>query len=49
MSEAVSKQPKRSRRGLILFAVIVLALVAIVVDSPASPEETHTPAPRRKS
>ena len=31
MSEAVSTQPKRSRRGLILFAVIVLALVALVV------------------
>ena len=31
MSEAVSKQPKRSRRGLILFAVIVLALIALVV------------------
>ncbi|KLU21299.1 multidrug transporter [Caballeronia mineralivorans PML1(12)] len=31
MSEAVSKQPKRSRRGLILFGVIVLALIALVV------------------
>jgi multidrug efflux system membrane fusion protein len=31
MSEAVSTQPKRSRRGLILFAVIVLVLVAVVV------------------
>ncbi|HEY1996661.1 efflux RND transporter periplasmic adaptor subunit [Paraburkholderia sp.] len=31
MSEAVSKQPKRSRRGLILFVVIVLALIALVV------------------
>jgi len=31
MSEAVSKQPKRSRRGLILFGVIVLALIAVVV------------------
>jgi multidrug efflux system membrane fusion protein len=31
MSEAVSTQPKRSRRGLILFAVIVLVLIAVVV------------------
>jgi multidrug efflux system membrane fusion protein len=31
MSEAVSTQPKRSRRKLVLFAVIVLALVALVV------------------
>jgi multidrug efflux system membrane fusion protein len=31
MSEAVSTQPKRSRRRLVLFAVIVLALVALVV------------------
>ncbi|MFM0156055.1 efflux RND transporter periplasmic adaptor subunit [Paraburkholderia sediminicola] len=31
MSEAVSKQPKRSRRGLILFAVVVLALIALVL------------------
>ncbi|HEX3634978.1 MAG TPA: biotin/lipoyl-binding protein, partial [Paraburkholderia sp.] len=30
MSEAVSNQPKRSRRGLIIFAVIVLALIAVV-------------------
>lgn len=31
MSEAVSTPPKRSRRGLIVFAVIVLALIALVV------------------
>jgi membrane fusion protein, multidrug efflux system len=30
MSEAVSNPPKRSRRGLIVFAVIVLALIAVV-------------------
>jgi multidrug efflux system membrane fusion protein len=31
MSEALSKQPKRSRRGLILFALVVLVLIALVV------------------
>ncbi|KXU84917.1 efflux transporter periplasmic adaptor subunit [Paraburkholderia monticola] len=31
MSETVSPPPKRSRRGLIIFAVIVLVLVALVV------------------
>lgn len=31
MSEAVSTQPRRSRRGLILFALIVLVLIAVVV------------------
>ena len=30
MSEAVSNPPKRSRRGLFIFAVIVLALIAVV-------------------
>ena len=30
MSEAASNPPKRSRRGLIVFAVIVLALIAVV-------------------
>jgi multidrug efflux system membrane fusion protein len=30
MSDAVSKQPKRSRRGLIVFVVIVLVLIAVV-------------------
>jgi membrane fusion protein, multidrug efflux system len=31
MSDTVSKPPKRSRRGLIVLAIIVLALIAIVV------------------
>ena len=31
MSEAVSTQPKRSRRGVVLFAIIVLVLIAVVV------------------
>ncbi|CAD6526351.1 efflux RND transporter periplasmic adaptor subunit [Paraburkholderia metrosideri] len=30
MSDTVSKQPKRSRRGLIVFVVIVLVLIAVV-------------------
>ena len=31
MSEALSKQPKRSRRGLILVVLVVLVLIALVV------------------
>lgn len=31
MSEALTQQPKRSRRGLIVFVLIVLVLIAIVV------------------
>ncbi|CAB3777551.1 efflux RND transporter periplasmic adaptor subunit [Pararobbsia alpina] len=46
MSEGVSRQPKHSRRGLILFVVVVLALIAlVVVHLLTQKKRTHAAAP----